>query len=393
MLSHRGQNRHVLAMRTKRFQTGLMAAAICGVNLLFVVKYAPRTGTPWLAAAMVYILLFGAVLWLGGVPAIVRVFRRPGFYAAALVGAAALLAIVMLQFDPATLRSGRAPAINDWLGRFLHGEYPYGSGTSPSGFPFLFILALPFYLLGEVGWWHIASFVLFGLLLFGRHRSTAPGAMAVLLCSPAFLYEVIVRSELFSNMVVVILYLWLFERFRQDRSPGRMIALGLLGGLVLSTRGVVLIVYAVYFAYAFRRDLAAGITFALGILISFAATALPFVIWDADRFIHSGPLAIQASYLPPVWTGAILLLGVACGFRARSSSNALIGVAALLLVCAAVAFARALATYGWAQAVWQDKFDISYFSFSLAFLLLANLSPALSQILRIIPIKQLTDRI
>jgi len=367
-LSHLHVSAHVEEMMWERLRSGLGYAAIYGINLLFVVKYAPRYGIPWSAGTLAYACAFCAILWVCRRRFFVRFFQQPSAYFAALFLTAAVLAFLMFQFDPTT-RNARAPAINDWLARFLNGEYPYGSGTRPSGFPFLFVLALPFYLPGEVGWWQIVSFIVIGFLFYHARHSTAPGKIALLLFSPAFLYEVAVRSELFSNMVVVMLYLWIFERFACDRTPGRMLVLGLLGGLVLSTRGVVLIVYAVYFVYSFRRDMQTGLIFAFGVLASFAATILPFVVWDVGRFLRHGPLAIQTKNLPTPWIAVMLLLAVSSGVCVRSKIGVWEMVTALLFGSVTVSFILTLLQVGWSAAVWQDKFDISYFCFALSFLL------------------------
>jgi len=363
-------------MRAERLQYILMYILLCGINLLYVIKYAPRYGYPPWGMAAAYAALFIVVVRLTRQAWFDRMFHSPRIYYVGLVIATAALTIVMHQFDPAALRGGRLPAIEDWLGHLLHGEFPYGSAIHPSGFPFLFILVLPFYLLGNAGWWQIVSFVLLGWVLQRRHMSTAASGLVLLLISPVFLYEVVVRSELFSNMVAVIVFLWLFERrhaLTGNRSP---FIWGLIGGLLLSTRGVVALVYAIYFTYVFRRDLPGALRFFTGAAISFVATILPFVVWNTHGFIHDGPLAVQSSYLPAGWIAALLIISLIFGWRTHIRNTVFSGIALILFTAVAIPFVTYLFDFGWATSVWQDKFDISYFCFCLPFVILA-VSPRL----------------
>ena len=95
----------------ERLRSGLGYAAIYGINLLFVVKYAPRYGIPWSAGTLAYACAFCAILWVCRRRFFVRFFQQPSAYFAALFLTAAVLAFLMFQFDPTTLRNGRAPAI------------------------------------------------------------------------------------------------------------------------------------------------------------------------------------------------------------------------------------------------------------------------------------------
>ena len=56
-----------------------------------------------------------------------------------------LLFVIIVNVVPESSQVGRLPAIKSWLSNLLAGKYPYNSRSNPSGFPFPFFIALPFY--------------------------------------------------------------------------------------------------------------------------------------------------------------------------------------------------------------------------------------------------------
>ena len=362
-------------------------------NALFVWKYAPEyVSRPGLALA-VYVAGIIIVLWaLFKSESITDKFRVSGAgYFTFVCISAILLDILMLQFDPARIAVGRYPAINEWLGRLFNGEFPYSgmSGANPSGFPFLYVLFMPFYFLGDPGLMQIACYIIFASVLYDWHErkgGDALSSLVLLLVSPAFLYEVVVRSELFSNMVVIILYLHLLGKIQWQESRAqapstaalptgrgtvRNSICGLIGGFLLSTRGIVLPIYLVYFAYMFKKGHLKSPIFYIMVAAGFVATFLPFIIWDAGRFLMSGPFGIQVSYIPPWLVGLAIVLSIVYGLRA-SSLNRVYGTISLILFgVILVPFVIAVASLGFAGAVRGDRFDISYFCFVLPFVILA----------------------
>ena len=119
-------------------------------------------------------------------------------------------------------------------------------------------------------------------------------------------YAVVLHSELFLNSALALGSLWVFEWARRRDTPTILLAAA-LAGLLLSTRLYVGVVYAVYGAYAFRSDWARGAAFAGIALGVWAATWVPFAVWDPERFAAFGPFAVQGLYLPP-WLALLSVL-------------------------------------------------------------------------------------
>jgi len=166
-----------------------LAALYLTANLPFAFKYPQRAGGHGLLAAGLY-AAFVTALWLAG-PRLARACARrdrAGWgFAAVTAGAAIALALLMTRFDPEALRVTRYPAIREWLGHLFHGRFPYASGVLPSAFPVLFLVALPFHAIGDLGFLQIAAFAAFAWACrraARAHPQTAWFALGLLLSAP-----------------------------------------------------------------------------------------------------------------------------------------------------------------------------------------------------------------
>lgn len=346
------------------------------INVLFVWKYAHDRIQYPLILSLIYIVIIAIVLFL-----VLRDYRtdlsaniQNRIYFSIVAFFACALTIIMFQFDPGKIAVGRYPAMYEWITRLLSGEFPYASSVNPSGLPFLFIVAIPFYLLGDLGFFQIFSFLVFGFITYkesGKSDLFKFRTTLLLITAPIFLFEIVVRSDLFSNMVIVIFYLVIFRSYNRNGGYISPVLLGVAAGLLLSTRGVVFIIYIVFFLFMIREHRFKYGLFIVSMLAGFAITLAPFLIWNADYFIASGPFAIQLSYIPG-WVFVIsIIASVICGLTIRSLRAIYTSIAIVLFGVVFIAFVISLLNFGLTESVLGDRFDISYFSFALPFLLLS----------------------
>jgi hypothetical protein len=346
------------------------------INALFVYKYTARiTSLPW-ATSLLYLVLLGLFVLL--LYRMIELRLTPAtenlIYYGLILIFAVVLTLVMFQFDPAIIRVGRYPAIHEWITRFLNSEFPYASHTRPSGFPFLFVLAMPFHFLGDIGYFQIFSFSVLGILI---HLRYGPGGMNrfrcifLLMAAPIFLYEIVVRSDLFSNMIMVMLYLAMVEMVGERASRIGLILLGIMGGLLLSTRGIVLLIYIPFFGYLFRRKIIRDGWFLLSMLLGFSLSLAPFLVWDWTNFTNFGPFSIQLSHIPN-WALILAIAGsLCCALTVESLKRIYSSVGFILFGVTFMVFIISVIDFGWYPAVLGDRFDISYFCFALPFLLIS----------------------
>ena len=186
------------------------------INSLFVLKYASRIS--------VSVGIVATAVYMVGVIAMIvflKKWRNPSMKTVMCITviAGAMLLIAQSSIDPYKLQVDRWSAIHNFLYNLFHGIYPYAARTHLGGygspFPVWQCFHIPFYLLGNVG-----LSIFFCLFLYiasvYRYLTTAKllQLIVVLFASPAFVYEVMVRSDLLSNFLLVAAIINVTIQFR-----------------------------------------------------------------------------------------------------------------------------------------------------------------------------------
>lgn len=344
------------------------------VSLLFMVKYSARvTTSPLLFSGLFLVIFFFLASSLSKINFINhKIFNLKAYFLFFIITALAL--IIGLNFIPAGIESGRYTEIKSWLDNFRYGFYPYDSKANPSGFPFLFMFALPFYLLGDAGYLAVFGFILFAILL--RNASVSLKELytrfCMLLVLPVFYYEYLVRSELFTNMVLFIAISAIaLKKLDIGKTNISFFALSILFGLLLSTRLVIFIVYFLFLLFVFRNQIVKGMLFGAVSVVTFALTLIPFIAWNSVYFWSKGPFAIQFLYLP-MWVIVIapfLLLYI--GWMIRDTQELMFASGIVIFVLVSISFIIKTMQCGFYISVIENGYDISYFAMSIPFLLLS----------------------
>jgi hypothetical protein len=287
-----------------------------------------------------------------------------------------ILTICWITFMPRFGQIGRFPAINDWLERILSGKFPYTYPITPSGFPFLFFISIPFYIIGNVGYLEVLGLILFLSAIYYYSKSTKEMIfrLLIILMCPVFCYSFVVRDELFFNMMLVIVIIFLAENYLNAAKINlKFISFAILFGLALSTRSVVVIIYAVYLLYVFKSNIFNGVIFFLIIALTFGALIIPFYLWNPQSFMIYGPFAVQShlSYLPKWIVIAAIGLSIYLGWLADDLRKVFLFSGILLFTLVLISMLFRINEMGLSNAVINDGFDISYFIFCIPFLLLS----------------------
>ena len=347
------------------------------INVLFIDKYCARV-TEWhIAVSCAYFLCATGVLWLAAKR--IEKIQKPHVWLGIGMGCF-LMAGIALQYviDPMGLQVDRWSAIHNFLDGMLAGIYPYGQQTHLGGYgsplPVWQILHLPFYLIGNVG---LSIFVVLGLLIWTTSKTrgvkAALGVALLLGSSPALWYEIAVRSDLITNiMLVCVIAEWL--AYKQLRLEEKTVFIAVLSGLLLSTRLVAVIPLAVMYGYEFlKMGWKKQLLFVGIVLLCFSLTILPFVFWKGSTllFFEYNPFVLQTRQGSTL--SLIMWLAIAVGLtlylKGKESARTLTtGVVLTMLV--AIAFVSKM----WMDNVWGDlyksTFDITYLSLALPFYVL-----------------------
>ena len=273
---------------------------------------------------------------------------------AAIIFLSLALQIVLLiwvapQFDQ---QMDRDDALTYWIEALARGEYPYSVPTSRGNpisiLPFLPLIALPFYLLGNVGYLEIISYLVLIILLWMAYNQAPRNrffTIIVFSTSPLLFFEVAGRSDLIANLALLVLLIFLLERRAVDQFKFGAWIFGLSLGLLGATRialAPALFVILYYMAAAFPRRLLKK-TLVIGTITFFVLVA-PFAFWNPTTFFHYAPLGVNRTKLGGDRLIAIVIL-VGTAFSTLLVSFAVKSAKDLYTAAAVVLAIVALATW------------------------------------------------
>jgi hypothetical protein len=291
----------------------------------------------------------------------------------------------------------------------LDRKYPYYArsfaGNYPGPMPVYFILAFPFYLIGEIGLFSMSGLLLL-LYFFKKKKSDSAFVYSsfLLLSSTIIFWEMSCRSALLINAVLIfILIYYLVDIKVMDKKKFWMSAI--IAGLLLSIRSSFSLVFVVWGIYVLRNNILPfrklflwGVVF----VISFLLTFLPLVLIFRDDFFVMNPFIIQSSFLLPAsWIPLLFVIAIIAGFLCKKKMDVIFysgltlfaailiyflyyifqnGVFTALLgsVIDAVMQNSARAT-GVSTALLENVIDISYFIMAIPFILYIISSPVRKQ--------------
>ena len=348
------------------------------INSLFLVKYSARFMHYNLLLPPLYI--FCATLSILIFKKLEKVVTQSPFIYFSILSLlfVVLYLLILRSIDPLSVNVDRWSAITSFNNKLLSGGYPYLSRThlnhQVSGFPGLFILSLPFQFLGDIGYLQLFSFLCFSLLVYTLPIKISEKVIILMLLgtSPIFLWEIAVRSELFSNITLFLLLIFACEILRTKKNIINMMLLGSFAGIIFSTRGILLIPVIIYFLKYFKRNEAKyfGVFWSASVFI-FLMTFAPFYFWDTNAFIQNNPIFLQSSYIPKFLLFVVLAVSLFWGFKITQFDRFFLYTGYILFVIVSIVIILAISKNGLTQVLYHNGFDISYYQFSMPFLFLS----------------------
>jgi hypothetical protein len=276
----------------RKYKNIIIIGIILLINILFAYKYLGRY-TNNVVLIMIPLVLFYFFVLKG---LRFNLSKRTSFIITliALVGFVAFSLIILDKISLDTLKVDRWSIISEFWNFAFQNKYPYYAksfdGNPPGPMPIYFIIALPFYLIGELGYIPITGILLFIVLL---HLNKVSGqkliaAVVISIGSVFCLWEIVTRSNIFFNSVLVLLVLGNFIKLGKKQKI-RFYFNAVIAGLLLSTRSFFIIPYIVFFVgIAIRKEI--SIKMLLGYVVigftSFIVSFLPLVLFFLDDFFY-----------------------------------------------------------------------------------------------------------
>ncbi|OAV46188.1 hypothetical protein [Lewinella sp. 4G2] len=363
---------------TKNHQSWVLALLIA-INFLFVWKYGQRVTrfAPVLALAVAggQALMFTSTIY----DKLLRRISPTVLWSMLAIGWVAAAAFVHYRVDLEGLNVDRWSVISSFLEALEAGGYPYLAeshrGNPPGPMPVYHFLAYPFY---KVGW-----LVLLAIIgpIAGTHWLTKSvdhdrriNALLLLVGSSAWLYwEILVRSNVITFTILVLLGLaaWAYAIKAKANWP----KLGLLAvatGLLLATRSVFGLAYLLIFGSLLLQRLYVGrvVVSAIISLVTFALIFLPFYLAWPEEFMVINPFIVQGGFLVPhSFVAGFFLLATGLLAYPPARARPFIWSGYLLFLIVGVYFAFHVWQSGFDLAFHGSKVDLSYFLFSVPFLI------------------------
>ncbi len=357
----------------KHFINIFSAAFLLFIGALFVFKYSVRYSSVFVLSPVLFITVGIFLLFFidkksetyNTTFTLKQLFPVLGFL---------LLVTVSMVFIPQSTQVGRFSEVFEWLSNFQQGIFPYGTKANPSGFPFLFFLASPFYLIGDAGYLEVFGLFLFLMLLFksAKTKKEFYVKMFLLFFLPTTFYELAVRSELFTNTVLIISLFFLAEQKLNEQERNiPFFVLALMFGFFLSTRLIAFLWLALFLLFFFRNNLKNGAVFLAISLSVFLLSLLPFYLWNAEAFINKGPFAVQTIYLPK-WIFVVFpFIVLYVGWMIADFQELLFASGVLTFLLVSISFLMTISDVGMSETFFNSRFDISYYILSVPFFILA----------------------
>jgi len=363
-------------VRNQMINNALSLLLFCTVNVLFAVKYTSRIDPGYALVLCGAYVCFCVALILCTVRLPEDLFRRR--YAFLIAGAFVLFFLAALWFIRVdTIMNDRWSVIRAFFDDLIQGKYPYlaksNQDNPPGPFPFYFVLTFPFYLINEIGLSTLTVFIAYFFLLNKQsaENRTLLFQTVLLVTSPAIVYEIVVRSTIFFNMGLIVLYVYWLEKRVLSGERKRVVVPGLVGGFLLSTRAIAAIPVVCYLSYSLlrRKDVSTYVKIGALMAAGFCLTFAPLVCWGWRSFLQNNPIFLQSSFSPLPVTVAFVAISFAGGLFLKSFDGYLRFCGIMLFLIVAISTACYAASVGWKRGFYDSKFDISYFTFCVPFLI------------------------
>lgn len=365
-------------MNTVLSKTNISFLLFLLVNFLFAVKYTERITSFYLAIS-ISLMAFYLLIWkyrskLNSFQSKLNVVN---FSVVLLFFLGS--AFVFFKIPPESLMVDRWSVISSFWDNYFSDKYVYLAtshmGNYPGPMPFYYILALPFYLLGELGYFSLFGIIAFLILLKFDKISVSNQTIAViLLCSSIFfLWEVISRSNVFLNGSLVLFSIIFLLKSIDKKTSYFVVCNGILIGLMLSTRNVFVIPYIITFLYILKyKTISIKEVFYIGIItiLTFVSTFIPFIYNHIEEFKIMNPFIIQSDYLMPQYLTVIcVIVSSLFVFLVKSKEDVYFYSGIALFMTISIYFVYHLIHSGFTESFFNSRVDISYFILSMPFLM------------------------
>lgn len=347
------------------------------INSLFIVKYGERFNMALLGA---YLAVIAGLSFFYIKITLKEIFYKSLFWIG-VISFFIFSVFLNYKIDGNSLNVDRWSAMEIGIKAILNGKYPYNipdhMGWESSNLPMLIVLGIPFYLLfGSVGYLQSFIFLLFCYLIFKifdnyKQRSAI---LILLFLSPSYLWEVYVKSDLFSNFVLICGFTYLiWKRFLSEEKLKPELVSFFTALLFLTRLSAVIPLTVLLFKMFWSFSLKEKFRFIIIFVLSVSVILYVFFhnVPNSEILMKHNPFMIQGAKQPLLLSFSYIALALILSFRLKSFYEIINWSGMLLFICVLVPFIMYFAELGYTEMIVNSSFDISFFNMCMPFVLVA----------------------
>ena len=359
------------------------------INSLFIIKYSSRQDYLSEFVVVIAYITF-VILFFSGFKNkrfLNKEIRLKNLYKILTVLVFISILLINIMIDSNRLQVDRWSAMEITIESIINGVYPYDKcdhlGQTSSNLPGLSLLGFPFYFFGDVGYLQVFVFLVFSIwITFSRRNEREKFLILVmLLLSPAYWWEVFVKSDLMSNILLVIIFIDFWKNRYAKNSFQRPILLGMWVGFFCLTRGIVLIPLVLMLFSEFKKSKPIEkVKFFFGFTTLFVLLTLPILqsLEDFHTVTENNPFNHQTKYAPKLLIIVTLVVPFFLSRKFKYSEPIFRFSLYILSTLLITIFMMNVIEEGIYKNIYEKAFDLSYLGMMIAFVVF-SLSDSKSQ--------------
>jgi hypothetical protein len=279
---------------------------------------------------------------------------------------------------PESLNVDRWSVISSFLTELYNGNYPYYAeshlGNFPGPMPVYFLIAAPFYEIGELSILSSLGYLIITTLVIIKIRKIENFNFLLFyfFTSLFLIWEITTRSNIFTYSFFALLVLNGYIN-PDNKNKFRFYGTAILTGLILSTRSVYILPYIIFFLSGLVNKevtLKRFVSFVSLASLAFLSTFIPFIWLFKDDFFSMNPFIIQSSFLvPKLYIVFFISISVSLTFLVKNKTDKFFYSGISLFIAILIYFIYQMVKYGFEVSFFNSKTDISYFILCTPFLI------------------------
>ena len=191
--------------------------------------------------------------------------------------------------------------------------------------------------------------------------------------SPAYLWEIYVKSDLMSNVIMILCFMLLWNHKYKKKYFLNPFLLGISTSFIFLTRVISAIPLIIFLYQSFKKE---SFNIKIKYIVTVLSCSFIFIFWvlkdcpDIYTFLLFNPIQLQFKSSTLLLSIVFLIWTFFISLKSDSFKTKLEFSGLLLFLITFIPFLRLLLNFNFSYLIYDNLFDISYFNFSLPFVII-----------------------